>query len=65
MKIKIVKSDGTTYIRTLSNIGTKFSWQTSKTQTVSVIYNIEVYLDFVKMVSTKKLDSIFDDNTLV
>jgi hypothetical protein len=67
MRIKIVKSDGTTYIRSLSNLSTKFSWQTSKTQTVSVIYNIEVYLSFVKATTLRKsavLDSSIDSNTI-
>jgi hypothetical protein len=68
MKIKIVKTDGTTYIRTLKNISTKFNWQTSKTQTVSVIYNIEVYLTFVKAstrrYSNNSTDSLLEDSVI-
>lgn len=53
-RIKVVTSDGRVLIKTFQNIGDRFSFQTNTIQTISLIYNIEVYLDRVKL---KKADT--------
>lgn len=52
-RIKVVTSAGRVLIKTFQNISDRFSFQTNTIQTISLIYNIEVYLDRVKL---KKAD---------
>ena len=49
VRIKIVTNDGKTIIKTFQNIGERFAFQTNTIQTVSLIYNIEVYLERVNL----------------
>ena len=49
VRIKIVTNDGKTIMKTFQNIGERFTFQTNTIQTVSLIYNIEVYLERVNL----------------
>lgn len=53
IQVKIVTNDGQTIFKTIDNVTERFNTLNSKFQTVSLIYNIEVYL---RRVTAKKKD---------
>lgn len=56
-RIKIVTSSGQVLIKTFQNISDRFSFQTNTIQTISLIYNIEVYLNRVTLKTSNEVVS--------